>query len=130
MIKVELPFLTKMFNIYKGVHWGVADTERKRVMEHMMHQLTPLRRLKTPIDIVVTRCSSVRPDFDNMVSGGKYIIDALVKLEMIPDDAPDFVRAMYHWAKAPPREGKMLIEILEAGEQYNAEEEKTGGSGP
>ena len=76
--------------------------------------LGALRKAK----LILTRFSSVCPDYDGLVSSFKFVIDALVLHHVIKDDSmkiigmPDF-----RWEYAPPTEGKIRVEVFELVER-------------
>ena len=117
MIEIQLPFLTKTMNDLRRRHWSYVTKEKNKVFEHMLPQLTPLRKLNTPIHVRILRVSSQLPDHDNMVSGGKYILDALVKYGLLPDDSRDMLSCEYDWVKGKQGAGLMHITIYEPGER-------------
>ena len=58
----------------------------------------------------LTRHSSVEPDWDNMVSSFKPILDALESLGIIENDKMSVIgQPFYAWKKAPP--GRGFIEV-------------------
>jgi len=64
--------------------------------------------------ITFTRCSWRQPDYDNMVSAFKDVLDALKKRIIIDDNnkvIPD--HPTYKWEKAKRGEGKIKVQIEE-----------------
>ncbi len=60
-----------------------------------------------------TRHSAREPDFENLAYSFKEIIDALVKLDILEDDAPTNLTRTYGWEKAKPSSGKVTILLEE-----------------
>jgi Holliday junction resolvase RusA-like endonuclease len=53
---------------------------------------SPVLRFKTPVDITVRWFEpNARRDYDNIASGVKFILDALVKTETIPGDSRKWI---------------------------------------
>lgn len=64
--------------------------------------------------ITFTRHSSVEPDHDNSVAACKPLLDGLRDAGVIIDDKKRNVGAPeYLWAKAPPKRGRVVIEVRE-----------------
>jgi hypothetical protein len=60
----------------------------------------------------ITRCSSVEPDFDGLVSGGKHLIDGLVECGVLVGDKMSVIgRPEYLWEKRKPRDGHVIVEV-------------------
>jgi Holliday junction resolvase RusA-like endonuclease len=74
--------------------------------------MTPKRPLDR-VRVVFTRFSSVEPDDDGLVHGFKPIRDALVQWGVVVDDKRKNLAAEYRWEKAPPKHGKVRVEIEE-----------------
>ncbi len=120
MLCYDLGFLTLMTNPKTGRAWQVMYAERQKTLKHTLAAIVeqePLRELKTPILIKITRHSANRPDYDNLISGSKYIIDSLVKLEMIPDDSCEYVCLECSWEYVERNQGFMEVVILEEGDK-------------
>lgn len=61
-----------------------------------------------------TRCSSVRPDYDNMVGSFKGCLDALVRAGVLTNDHWDNIGwPEYDWLRAPPGGGNVVVEVWE-----------------
>ncbi len=71
----------------------------------------PLKRAR----ITLTRHSGARrPDFDNLVSGFKPVLDALKKHGVISDDRSDEIGIPeYLWAKASPGKSHITVVVEE-----------------
>jgi hypothetical protein len=91
--------------------------------------LGELRRWpEKPLDramVTITRCSMAEPDYDNLVQGGKFLLDGLIRAGVIKDDAPSVIgRPDYQWEKAPRGKGCVRIRV-ESAEAIDV----TGGVG-
>ncbi len=64
--------------------------------------------------LTLTRHSSQEPDFDNMVSSFKYIIDGLVQAQVISNDrSANIGQPQYLWKQAPAKQGYVTIKVEE-----------------
>ncbi len=84
--------------------WGVRVklAIRGKVPEH------PLRRAT----IALARHSSVEPDFDNLSSSFKCILDALETHRVIENDKMSVIgQPVYQWHKAPRGHGFIEVEV-------------------
>ena len=99
----------------RGRHWSVGHREseywHKRVWAEMQGK-KPDRPLKRATG-TFTRHSTREPDFENLAYSFKEIIDALVKLDILEDDAPTNLTRTYGWEKAKPSSGKVTILLEE-----------------
>ena len=65
--------------------------------------------------VTIVRCSRSRPDYDNLVQGGKFLMDGLVHAGLILDDDWDCVgRPMYDWEGIQRDRGKIVILVEES----------------
>jgi len=113
VIRIKLNFLTPLANTYKRMHWTASSAMNKRVREEILIQIAPIKKLKPPVRIHVTRHSKQRPDHDGLPVCAKFIIDAFVKLGVIPDDSPDIVTELNVDWKYEKGRGFMTAEIDE-----------------
>lgn len=61
-------------------------------------------------------------DVDNVQSSQKFILDAMVNMQVIPDDSPKYVKQIYHEISYS-NEYECKVEIMEAdGGQFKLEE--------
>ena len=112
-IKIELPGLTPI-NTADGFDRWVRKKSKDRWMKEvaaMVHGHKP----KEPFQyaqIIICRYSKTRPDYDNLVQGGKFLLDGLVSSKIILDDDWECVgRPLYDWIFADEGEQRMLINI-------------------
>ena len=117
-MEIEFPFLTPMENRRQRMHGTKIQQMnqqcRNRVLEHFAEKDVPLPKLKTPVNIWITRHSSNRPDDDNLTISAKPILDALVALKMLPDDSPEFIACLdVDWEQHKQYQGYMTCTIDE-----------------
>lgn len=105
MIEFEIYELPKLPNALYRRHWSVVMKESKKWQRLISEQLLinrvafkePLKKAK----LTITRFSVREPDFDNLVSSGKFVIDALVKNNVLVDDKVSIIgESKYLWQKA------------------------------
>jgi len=101
-------------NTADGLHWRTRNGIKKQwevlVWQHILN-LRPRFPLRKAF-VEITRHSSMEPDYDNLVQGGKFLLDALVINGVIRDDNPAVVgKPHYHWVKASPKKGKVRIVV-------------------
>ncbi len=118
-LKFELPGLPRTTNGSHG-HWRVkaahSKTWKQKVFTACWH-LRPLWPLKAA-RIVLTRVSSVEPDYDNLVISFKPVIDGLRQAGVIADDKMSVIGApTYAWRKCKPGLGHVVIEVFQREEQ-------------
>ena len=84
---------------------------------------------KKPItlaEISLKRASSSLPDYDGLVSSFKYVIDALVKLDILKDDNLKILpNPTYEWTRVKRNEGYIevcLKEIVSTEEIQNSKD--------
>lgn len=101
------------------MHWSVKAKENekwKRLVckavlneqERAARQFKKLTRAK----VTITRFSSTEPDFDNLVSAGKSLLDGLKEAGVILDDKVSVIgQPVFLWEKCKPKEGKIKIKV-------------------
>ena len=63
---------------------------------------------------IVRASAGPEPDFDNLVQGGKWILDALVFYRVIEDDKPANFEGgapKYTWQKAPRGNAEVVVKV-------------------
>jgi hypothetical protein len=90
-------------------HW----TERGRLLGQYEWMVTAarLRPMAGPIRLELVRYSiGPQMDFDNLVSTGKLLVDALVRCQILEDDKPAVIAQRdYRQAKAPGKDCQRTI---------------------
>jgi Holliday junction resolvase RusA-like endonuclease len=111
----ELPGLPKTVN---GAHgsWQAAARERKK-WRTAVCMVARFRRPEKPLNkarLILTRFSSVKPDYDNLAISFKSAVDGLTDAGIISDDKDSVVlERQYLWERAGPRKGRIRIEVQE-----------------
>lgn len=119
-LSFELPGLTRMANNSgrTATHWRAKARDARLVKRAVMILARP-HRPKAPLKrahLTLTRCSSVSPDSDGMVSGFKYVIDGLVAAGVLENDRFENIgMPTYLWEKAAQKEGKLKVVVTEVG---------------
>ena len=103
----------------RGSHWAFAKLKRKWESHVCAAVLTTLGRWPdkplTRALVTITRCSASEPDYDNLVQGGKFLLDGLIKAGVIVDDSPAVIgRPEYRWQQAAPGAGSVRIQVEDA----------------
>jgi hypothetical protein len=102
-------------NSTRGKHWSAskkeADFWKRAVMFKVgVHKpMSPLHRYR----LTLIRCSSVEPDFDGIVRGGKHLVDGLRHAGVIADDKiSNTGQWNCLWEKVAPGKGhiKLIVE--------------------
>lgn len=108
-----LPGLPPTTNGSHG-HWRAAAAKRKEWRQASCFVASgnrppePLRNAK----LTLTRFSSNRPDFDNLTISFKSVVDGLKDAKVIHDDKDSvIIERVYQWEKAPPKKGKIRIQV-------------------
>ena len=95
MLKLELPMKILSRNVLDRQHWAVKRKEKQHwcLLVRNQMRLNKVRfteeKEKHSIEIISYR--SRKLDYDNLVGGCKYLIDALIDEKMIYDDGPDYL---------------------------------------
>jgi len=61
--------------------------------------------------VTISRYSPRKIDEDNLVTGCKMVVDAMVDAEILIDDGPDWVKIKYRQEKCRRDEHKTLVEV-------------------
>lgn len=112
--------LPKTTNAKRGFgHWSQYYKEsvkwKKNILPYLISKRpeAPLQKAK----LTLVRGSSVEPDFDNLVSSFKHLIDALVDARILVNDRCENIgQPSYAWEKAQQGKGyvRILVEEIEA----------------
>ncbi len=117
-LDITIPGLPPM-NTSDGGNWQRRFRAKKR-WEREVFTATRGMLPEKPLDrarVTITRHSgSRRPDFENLTQGGKALLDGLVKVGVIADDRPEVIgQPDYLWEPAPPKHGKVRIQVWDRG---------------
>lgn len=114
-LEIEIPGLPKTVNELGRKHWAVKK-KHNDVWNAAISANTVGRRPQKPLRqalVILTRYSSVEPDFDNLVNSFKCVIDSLIKCGVLDDDNPKTIgHPVYMWSKCKRKDGKIKIEIV------------------
>ena len=102
MINAKLPSLNEYINacrrnkyqaakfkrdVEELIGWAIIEAKSKKMLQPTCK----------PLDIVIKwHCKTQRMDTDNVQSSQKYILDALQKQKIIPNDNRKYVKQIYH----------------------------------
>lgn len=117
-LEFEIMGLPRMTNGLR-VHWRVIQRERSKWKALVLDavRLTQKRgaQLDSPLtlaQVTITRYSARQPDYDNLVSSGKAILDGLVEAQVILDDKQSVIgQPKFEWLYAGPRKGKIKVRV-------------------
>lgn len=113
-LEFEIHELPKTMQSSKTMHWA----QKMKYVTHWHGNVwaaaankkppTPLAKAK----LTLTRCSSVEPDFDNLVISFKPVIDGLKACGIILDDKVSNIgQSSYAWERAPSKQGKIRVRV-------------------
>lgn len=115
-LKFEIEGLPQLINQLAWEHWTKKKKHNDK-WKHLVGLAVSGREPKEPLikaKLILTRCSSKRPDFDGLVSSWKSLIDGLVLSKVIIDDNQDVIgQSEFNWERVGPREGKVRMEVIE-----------------
>jgi hypothetical protein len=115
VLELEIPGLPKRTNNAQA-NWRAKYAEAKKWKRLVLNAVVFARKQpKAPCQkaqVTLTRHSSVRPDFDGLVSSFKHVIDGLILAKVIVNDNHDVIGVPeYLWEKAPPKLGRITIKV-------------------
>lgn len=94
-------------------HWRVKAAATKLWRTRVEGLARPFKP-ESPLSlakVTCTRFSSHEPDFDNLVSSFKPLVDGLKAAGVIVDDKSAHLEREYLWQKASPRHGRITIRV-------------------
>lgn len=99
---------------YKNKHWNKGNEMKQRVQADIMPYLKKLGVFNNGIKVEFTWIEpDKRRDLDNICFAKKFILDAMVKGGVIPDDSRKYVtgfRDNFGYSKGEP---KVIVEVIE-----------------
>lgn len=111
-LSIDVPGLPPSMNA--RMHWRARHFENLK-WKALVNVLIVTRRPSKPLPtarLKLTRFSSVRPDYDNLVASCKPLIDGLVESEVILDDGWDVIgMPEFGWVRCKPKLGLTRIEV-------------------
>lgn len=128
VLEFEIPALPPMNTAATRRHHMQVAREAARWRDAVCLVVHPSRRPLLPLHqaiVTMTRHSSVRPDYGNLVHSFKPILDGLqisasnrrgrwiARADVIEDDSPDHILEVYRWKRAAPGAGRVEIRVEE-----------------
>ncbi len=95
---------------YNGTR--IYGEERDAWMVLLRAKITPRQRTKVPREMRITSYRKILIDYGNLVGGAKMIPDCLIKLGVLWDDKPQWLKCEYLQFKAPEAMRGTVVEIL------------------
>jgi len=92
------------------VRWAHAKSVKRDVWRAVWPKrpAEPLAKAKLRLE----RCSSVRPDYDNLCASFKHVIDGLVEAGILAGDTHEIIGVPeYLWSKAAPSMGHVNVRV-------------------
>lgn len=114
-LKFELPGVPRLPNGSHG-HWRKkwAETTKWKMWTKLA---VGANRPHAPLEqarLVLTRCTSVEPDFDNLAASFKAIIDGLREAGVLVNDRRSNIGdPKFRWQKAARNASKVIVEVEE-----------------
>ncbi len=90
----------------------VYRQERTAWMALLRVQIIPRQAVKVPREMRITSYRKILIDYGNLVGGCKMIPDCLIKLGVLWDDKPQWLKCEYLQFKAPEAMRGTVVEIL------------------
>ncbi len=115
-LKFTLDVLPKTAN-GSHEHWRSKAQRVKLLKQAVFARAWPFKPAQPLVSAALTliRHSSLEPDYDNLVTSFKPVIDGLRQAGIISDDRKKNIgRPEYLWQKAPPKKGFITVEVREA----------------
>jgi Holliday junction resolvase RusA-like endonuclease len=110
----SIPELPPTINVIGRSHWAVKAKNARKWKDSVAHAVRH-HRPREPLQrahLTLIRYSSVRPDFDNLCSSWKNVIDSLIESEIIINDNHATIgQPDYLWEFAPRGQGKITVRI-------------------
>lgn len=117
VFEFEEGYLPKTTNGMTSFSWHQKHKESKKwnaiVCFHLIATESPKEPLKKA-KLTLTRHSTTQPDYDNLVSSFKIVIDALRHNRVLAEDKMQNIGIPeYKWEKAKKNEGKITVRVEE-----------------
>ncbi len=115
-VQSRLPGLNEIIGANRGNRFGGAAHKKKFTKlcaQYVISDKVPT--FDKPVKVTFFWCEKdKRRDIDNIQAGSKFIVDALVELERLPDDSQKWVKSVSHKMLEPERETPhVIVEIQE-----------------
>lgn len=116
-LKFNLPGLPRTTNAGNRAHWAAKTKEKNHWHELVWAKVKEAKFRGKPMEkaqLTLTRCSSVEPDFDGLVSTFKHVIDGLVQAGVLTNDKVSVIgQPKYNWVRVPRLKGFIIVEVQE-----------------
>lgn len=114
MIDFEIPGAPPLL-LNSRLHWRSVHRQRRDWKDWVRTALIG-KIPDEPWDealVVYTRCCGYRePDYDNLVSGFKWIQDAMVEAGLLTEDRRSNIESHYLWERATPKEKRIRVQVV------------------
>ncbi len=108
-------------NTARPLHWGAKTRLRQDLSWWFRAHSKPPKEPWQKARIHITRHSSVKPDYGNLVESAKPLLDVLQPnssrhpqgLGFIIDDSPDHLEEGHFWVQAKPSEGWTTVILMD-----------------
>ena len=113
-VDLIIPRLPGLNTSSRRQHWAVQHKDAKTWSSLVR---TGVRRPRVPhakAEVILRRCSTREPDYDNLVASFKPVVDALVTSGILADDKPSNFkhrRPDYKWAKVAKDHQGIHVEV-------------------
>lgn len=111
-LEIKIPGLPPTPNI--RMHWAQKMKDTKRWRE-LVTLLVGVKKPEKPLDVAkltLTRVSTKAPDYDNLVSSFKPVIDGLISAGVLKDDKFTLqVNPTYRHQTCGPKDGHILVKV-------------------
>lgn len=102
-IIVDIPYELKSLNHYIGKNWKVKNAFKENIINFLYYHGLEFEREAAKRNVKIIRYMGKGKrefDFDNLVGGAKFVIDALKEVGLIYDDSPEWINVEYKQEKA------------------------------
>ena len=113
MLRIEIPLPTPSLNQVQRMHFQARRRMRDQYEMICRSCATPITRVRPRQfrHVTIVRHGVRQLDHDNLVGGAKILLDALVRTELVYDDAPQYVHVTYEQVPAKAARTKTVVTI-------------------
>ncbi len=97
-IEIAVRKRIESLNKWQRMHWALRSKAKKEWWQEIIaacNGRVPRKRVKKKKKVVIVSYRKRKLDYDNLVGGGKPMLDALRKLKFIWDDSPEWLEIDY-----------------------------------
>lgn len=113
MIEFEIPGAPPLL-LNSRMHHMAKNRECKK-WKHWVWRATIGKKPSEPLLVAAVTyerfCGYQEPDYDNLVSGFKWVQDGLVEAGILTDDRRGNIESEYVWHKAAPKDKRIRVTI-------------------